>query len=103
MRPMNAARPPNDATPTAVLAAEPPEVSCAGPELRVDLVGAGRVDHRHRAPLDPGAGDDVVGLVREHVDERVAERDDIEAWAGGCGHRRAPSSTTGVSPPSPCT
>ena len=101
MRPMNAARPPNAATPTAVFAADPPDVSCAGPELRVDLVGAGRVDHRHRAPLDPGPGDDVVGLVREHVDERVAERDDVDRGRRR-GHRRAPSSTTGVSPPSPC-
>ena len=30
-RPMYAARPPNDATPDAVFAAEPPEVSVAGP------------------------------------------------------------------------
>ncbi len=30
-RPMNAALPPSDATPTNVLAAEPPEISIAGP------------------------------------------------------------------------
>ena len=104
MRPTNAERPPNAATPTAVLAAEPPDVSCAGPELRVDLVGAGGVDHRHRAALDAGAGDDVVGLVAEHVDQRVPERDDVDRRPFGVRrrHRRAPSSTTGVSPPSPC-
>ena len=98
MRPMNAARPPNDATPTVVFAADPPELSWAGTELRVDLVGTGGVDHRHRAALDSRAGDDIVGLVGQHVDERVPERDDVES---GCTHRRAPSSTTGVSPPSP--
>ena len=30
-RPTNAALPPNDATPTIVLAADPPEISTAGP------------------------------------------------------------------------
>ena len=46
--------------------------------LRVDLVGAGGVDHRHRAALDAGAGDEVVGLVRQHVDQRVAQREHVE-------------------------
>src|ERR1700693_181557 len=73
-RPMYAAPPPNAATPAAVFGAGPPHARAPGggvrrrpagglggrAHFRIDLVGTGRVDHRHRAAFDAGAGDEIV-------------------------------------------
>ena len=98
-RPMNAALPPNAGDADGGVRGRAARDLGGRTHLGVDLVGAGRVDHRHRAGLDPGAGDEVVVGVREHVDERVAERQTRRSRRHGFApeveHDR-------VSPPSPC-
>ena len=49
---------------------------------RVELLGARGVDERHRALLETVGGDELVGLVAQDVDERVADPDDVEPVAG---------------------
>ena len=75
---MNAALPPKLAMPEIVLAAEPPDASIAFAHGRVDLLGALRLDERHRT-LDEAVGlDEGVVLMAEHIDEGVADPHHVE-------------------------
>jgi hypothetical protein len=54
-----------------------------GSHRRVDRLGAGGVDEGHRAAGEPVGLDELVALVAEHVDERVADADDVETFGHG--------------------
>jgi hydroxymethylpyrimidine pyrophosphatase-like HAD family hydrolase len=61
---------------------------------RVEVVGPLGVDELHRAPVEAVRDDEVVGFVTEHVDEGVADPDDVEPrHATGRG---APPMVTGT-------
>ncbi len=66
-----------------VLPAEPPDISMPGPITRVERVGARRVDQRHRPLGEAMRREEGVVGVGEHVDDGIADADDIE---GGCRH-----------------
>ena len=71
--------PPKLATPHIVLAAEPPLISTAGPERLVQVHGPLGVDQRHRALDELVLVEERVVGVGDHVDEGVADADDVVA------------------------
>ena len=94
-RPMNAAEPPNDAMPTMVLAADPPEISAAGPIAAYSCSARSGVDERHGAAREAVGVDELVGFVAQHVDEGVADPDDVDAHHRGA-RSRTPAIETGM-------
>ena len=65
-----------------------------GTHRRVQRLGPLGVDEGHRARCELLLGDELVGLVAEHVDERVADADDVEAGAHDDVLLRTPPSVT---------
>ncbi len=55
----------------------------------VQRLCSGDVDERHRAPHQVVLGDEVLGLMAQHVDEGIADADDIDG-GGGAGHGEPP-------------
>ena len=83
---MKAARPPSEATPAAVLPAEPPERSIAPAHVPVQRLGARGVDQVHRALGKPLARRGNRPRSRAmHVDDGVADAENVErgsrSWA----------------------
>ena len=80
--------PPIAAIPATVFAAEPPDTSCPGTHLGVQRIGIlGREHQLHRAFGHAFLRDERVVGLGEHVDDRIADRDDVIA---GSGHEHSP-------------
>ena len=69
--------PPNEATPTAVLAAEPPEISSAGPHAGIECRHAGIIDQTHAALRATMPGEIGIVAAADDVDNGVTYGDDI--------------------------
>ena len=63
--------------PTMVLAAEPPDISVAGPMSLVDRGGAGLVDQRHAALGHAVAAEKALVGLHQHVENRIADPENV--------------------------
>ena len=80
---MKPARPPRAATPAAVLPAEPPLISRAGPHMVVEPGRLLGVDQAHHALGQALALEEVVVAIGDDVDDRIADGEHVEADVGG--------------------
>ncbi len=85
---MKAARPPNEATPAMVLAADPPEISISGAHGRVERGGRVGVDEAHMPLGRAVARQEGVVAASDDVDDGVADGDDVVAGLGHGGGLR---------------
>ena len=70
-----------------VLAAEPPDISVAGPMSAVDRQRAGLVDQRHAALGHAVAGEKALVGLHQHVENRIADPENV---VFRCGHSTGP-------------
>ena len=80
---MKPARRPSAASPATVLAADPPLSLARRPHRFVEPRRLGFVDQPHRSLRHALGGDECVAGVGDHVDDRIADRQHVEAV---CGH-----------------
>ena len=74
-----------------VLAAEPPETSIAPRDPDVNGFGPLAVDQRHRALVQLHPGQVIRGRPNEHIHQRRADADDVNAAIGHVASRWIPS------------
>ena len=104
---MKPARPPSEATPTAVLAPEPPEMIVAGPMAPKSVLGPRLVDELHARPCERlGDQEGVVGAGETSTMALPRTRTSIGFWgmnssrdaneASGFGIRPGPGQAAGA-------
>ena len=77
--PTKAARAPKPATPTMVLAAEPPDILDRRAHRVVDRLRARLVDQRHAALVHALRDEEVVLGAGDHIDDGVADAENVVA------------------------
>ena len=80
--PTKAARAPKPATPTMVLAAEPPDFSTALPIASIDRLRARLVDQRHAALVHALLDEEIVLGAGDHIDDGVADAENVVLEVG---------------------
>ena len=74
---MKAVRAPKPATPTMVLAPEPPRHLGRRAHVLIDRGGAGLVDQRHAALGHAVAGEKALIGLHQHVENRIADPENV--------------------------